>query len=322
MSDHFHALKPNHQIEDYEIRNVLGAGGFGLTYLGHDINLDKPVAIKEYLPADLAVRDENNSVLPKSSSSKDDFTWGLERFLDEARLLAKFNHKNIVSVHRFFEAHGTAYIVMEFIDGLTLSDLLKQEKKLSYDKLKSIIDPIMSGLDVVHKGDFLHRDIKPGNIIIRKDGKPVLIDFGAARQAVGARSRSVTAIVTPGYAPIEQYDTSGNQGPWTDIYALGAICYRAITGNRPSDATGRIKRDPLVALMNSHIPKKLGYPDHVLQAIDKALAVDEEDRPQSISQWRSMLAGDMPIEASMPAPVDEMAKTCLLYTSPSPRDRG
>jgi len=318
MSDHFHALKNGYKVEGYEIQEVLGFGGFGLTYLAHDINLDKLVAVKEYLPADLSVRDQNNSVIPKSSGNNIDFTWGLERFLDEARLLAKFDHKNIVSVLRFFEAHGTAYIVMEYVDGETLSALMKREGILPYNKLKSIVDHILSGLEVVHEGDFLHRDIKPGNIIIRDNGTPVLIDFGAARQAVGMKSRSVRAIVTLGYSPIEQYSTRGNQGAWTDIYALGAICYRAITGKTPDDATARVRRDPLIPLVDCNIPKKLGYPDHVLKAVDMALNVDEEDRPRSIDDWRAMLEGRVeptPVVAPASPSIDDMAKTRLLPKS-------
>ena len=196
-SDLFQALDKNTEVDGYRINKVIGSGGFGITYLGQDIGLDKAVAIKEYLPRDFAVRVDNISVRAASTSDKDDFAWGLERFLDEARLLAKFDHKNIVSVYRFFEAHGTAYIVMEYIDGETVSSLLKREKTLSYDDLRSILNPLLAGLEVVHKGDFLHRDIKPGNIIVHENGIPILIDFGAARQAVGVRSRSVTAIVTP-----------------------------------------------------------------------------------------------------------------------------
>ena len=310
MSDDlYQALNKGVEVDGYRIEKVIGSGGFGITYLGLDIGLDKPVAIKEYLPRDLAVRIDDQSVRAASSSDKTDFTWGLERFLDEARLLAKFDHKNIVSVYRFFEAHGTAYIVMEYIDGETLSERLKRDKTLSFDQLKSIIDPILAGLDVVHKGDFLHRDIKPGNIIIRENGTPVLIDFGAARQAVGARSRSVTAIVTPGYAPIEQYSTRGKQGPWTDIYALGAIAYRAIAGETPVDATERVRRDPLVPLMEQDIPKALGYSEPFLKAVDKALSVDEEARPQSIAEWRDMLAGQVGVEGVSSNVVDETAKT-------------
>ena len=313
MAEHFHALATGQRIEDYEIRDVLGEGGFGLTYLAHDMKLEKPVAIKEYLPADLAVRKGDNSVIPKSSGSESDFTWGLQRFLDEARVLARFDHKNIVRVHRFFEAHGTAYIVMEYVDGETLSSLLQREHTLSCQRLLSILDPLLSGLEIVHKGDVLHRDIKPGNIIVRDSGVPVLIDFGAARQAVGARSRSVTAIVTPGYAPIEQYSTRGRQGPWTDIYALGAICYRAMTGETPIDAPERVRRDPLVPLSKQSIPE--GYPGFFPGAVDRALSVDEEERPGSIGEWRDMLEGRGEAGAVSAPTADELAKT-----RPLPRD--
>ncbi len=313
MADHFHALATGQRIEDYEIRYVLGEGGFGLTYLAHDMKLDKSVAIKEYLPADLAVRKGDNSVIPKSSGSESDFTWGLERFLDEARMLARFDHKNIVRVHRFFQAHGTAYIVMEYVDGETLSSLLQREQTLSCQNLLSILNPLLSGLEIVHKGDILHRDIKPGNIIIRDSVVPVLIDFGAARQAVGARSRSVTAIVTPGYAPIEQYSTRGRQGPWTDIYALGAICYRAMTGETPIDAIERVRRDPLVPLSKQPIPE--GYPGSFLSAVDRALSVDEEERPRSIGEWRDMFEGRVEAGAISAPTADERVKTRSL-----PRD--
>lgn len=229
--------------------------------------------------------------------------------MDEARTLVQFNHKNIVSVIRFIQAHGTAYIVMEFIDGETLSDVLKREKTLSYERLKATIDPILSGLEVIHKAELIHRDIKPGNIIIRKDGTPVLIDFGSARHAIGGRSRSITAIVTPGYAPIEQYSTRGKQGPWTDIYALAAICYHAITGKAPVDATDRASRDPFVPLMD-----RKPAPDHILKAIDKALLFNEEDRPQNIAAWRNLLdVGD----AFTSLPYDEMAKKHLLNFKPN-----
>ena len=312
-SDLFQALANNTEVDGYRIDKVIGSGGFGITYLGHDLGLNKSVAIKEYLPRDLAVRVDNQSVRAASSSDKDDFTWGLQRFLDEARVLARFDHKNIVRVHRFFQMHGTAYIVMEYVDGETLSSLLQREHTLSCQHLLSILDPLLSGLEIVHKGDVLHRDIKPGNIIIRDSGVPVLIDFGAARQAVGARSRSVTAIVTPGYAPIEQYSTRGRQGPWTDIYALGAICYRAMTGETPIDATERVRRDPLVPLSKQSIPE--GYPGFFPGAVDRALSVDEEERPRSIGEWRDMLEGRGEAGAVSAPTADERAKTRLL-----PRD--
>lgn len=288
MTDNLNALPAGFRLEQYEIVRLLGAGGFGLTYLGFDNKLDRPVAIKEYLPNDLAVRSENNSVLPKSTGDRGDYNWGLERFLDEARTLARFNHRNIIGVSGYHEAHGTAYIIMEYAEGDTLSDYLSRMGRLDQDQLTRLMMPILDGLEEVHNADFLHRDIKPGNIIIRDDGSPVLIDFGAARQAVGAKSRSVTSIVTPGYAPIEQYDTKGNQGPWTDIYALGAVAYKALTGKQPDDATGRIRRDPMVPAVDAG----KGQANHAfLSAVDAALEVDEEDRPQTIGAWRDMLRG-------------------------------
>ena len=247
--EHHHrlALPQGTRIQDFEFHRVLGQGGFGITYLGWNVALDIPVAIKEYLPADLATREHDLSVVPQSSQAASNFAWGLDRFLDEARILARFQHRNIVRVHHFFEAHSTAYIVMEYAEGETLSAFLTRKWRLREAELKATLYPILDGLEVVHHADFLHRDIKPGNIIIRdEDNSPVLLDFGAARQAIGARSRSVTSIITPGYAPIEQYSTQGDQGPWTDIYALGAVCYRALTGEAPADATERVIRDPVI----------------------------------------------------------------------------
>ena len=290
MSDEqqpLHALPQGHRLQEYELVRVLGFGGFGMTYLGFDHNLDKAVAIKEYLPSDIATRTADRSVAPQASEFRDDFQWGLERFLDEARTLARFDHRHIIKVHRFFEAHGTAYIVMEYAEGETLSAFLERKGTLSEDELRGILYPILDGLEVVHGADFLHRDIKPGNIVLRDvDGSPVLLDFGAARQAIGAKSRSVTSIVTPGYAPIEQYSSRDRQGPWTDIYALGGVCYRALTGRVPDNATDRTQDDPLVPieqLCEGQVSAAM------LKAIDKALSVKEADRPQSISAWHQML---------------------------------
>ncbi len=279
------SLPPGTRIEEFEFRRVLGHGGFGLTYLGWDHSLEISVAIKEYLPVDLAFRESDFSVGPRTSHARDEFNWGLDRFLAEARALARFSHPSLVRVYRFFNAHGTGYIVMEYVEGETLSDYLERVGHVDEATLRGLLTPILDGLEQVHRGDFLHRDIKPGNIIIREDSSPVLIDFGAARNAMGQKSRSVTSIVTPGYAPIEQYSTRGNQGPWTDIYGLGAVCYRALTGDAPMGATDRLRVDPLVPATEA--ARERGSPAF-LQAIDRALAVEEENRPQSISEWRRM----------------------------------
>ena len=287
MTDHLHALPQGYRIQEYELLRVLGSGGFGIAYLGYDHNLDKAVAIKEYLPNDLAVRGDNNSVLPKSTQDRADYEWGLERFLNEAQALARFDHRQIIKIHRFFRAHGTGYIVMEYAEGETLSAVLQRKGSLTEAELKQLLFPILDGLEAVHQADFLHRDIKPSNIIIRDDGSPVLIDFGSARQAVAGKSRSVTAIVTPGYAPIEQYSHKGRQGPWTDIYGLGAVCYRCLAGTQPDDATERLRKDPLVPAAKRCEGKAS---KSLLDAIDRALRVDEEHRPQTIAAWRRALS--------------------------------
>ena len=283
------ALPRGTRIRDFEFHRVLGHGGFGITYLGWNVTLDIPVAIKEYFPADLATRERNLSVVPQTAQAAPDFQWGLERFLDEARILARLQHPAIVRIHHFFEAHRTAYIAMDYVEGDSLSAYLKRKGTLSERELKGILDPLLSALEVVHGADFLHRDIKPANIILRaKDGSPVLLDFGAARQAMGAKSRSVTSIVTPGYAPIEQYSTRAAQGAWTDIYALGGVCYRALTGEVPFDATDRMRNDPLVPVAERCAG--MASPEF-LGAIDAALGVDAPERPQSIAAWREVLRG-------------------------------
>ena len=285
------ALPQGHRLHEYELLRVLGSGGFGITYLGFDHHLDKWVAIKEYLPADLATRTTDHSVAPQASK-RGDFQWGLERFLDEARTLARFDHRHIIKVYRRFEAHGTAYIVMEYAEGETLSELLKRKGTLTEAELKGILDPILDGLEVVHRDGILHRGIKPRNIMIRaEDDSPVLIGFGAARQAIGARSRQLAVVVTPGYAPIEQYAEQGDQGPWTDIYALGAVCYQALTGQVPTAATDRVLNDRLIPVSQQCAGQARGA---FLSAIDRALSVDGKDRPPSVDAWREMLDPDPP----------------------------
>ena len=292
MSEKQHrlALPQGTRIRDFEFHRVLGYGGFGITYLGWNVTLDIPVAIKEYLPADLATRESDLSVVPQTSQAAADFQWGLERFLEEARTLARFQHPHIVRVHQYFEAHGTAYIVMDYVEGEDLSAYLTRKGTLSEAELKAILYPLLDALEVIHGADFLHRDIKPGNIVLRDaDGSPVLLDFGSARQAIGAKSRPVTSILTPGYAPIEQYSSQGRQGPWTDIYALGGVCYRALTGQMPDDATNRVRNDPLIPVAKRCAGQANGA---FLSAIDHALEVDEGERPQSVGAWREVLEAE------------------------------
>lgn len=301
MTEYLQALPSGFRFDEYEIERVLGTGGFGITYLGLDHNLGHRVAIKEYLPSDLAVRvnvatssgDGTMSsagptrVLPKSPKEKETFEWGLERFLEEARTLALFSHPNLIRVLRFFPAHGTACIVMEYAEGESLGKRLQGGAKLTEAELRQILFPVLDGLEVVHDAGYLHRDIKPGNIIIRPDGSPVLLDFGAARQAIGTKTQTLTSILSPGYAPIEQYGADNlKQGPWTDLYAFGALCYRAITGAFPAAATDRVYDDPMAGWTES----VKDYDPDLLAAIDAALRFKGSERPQSIDEWRSMLA--------------------------------
>jgi len=286
------ALKVGAQLDVYKIEKILGQGGFGITYLAEDVNLEKKVAIKEYLPVGLAVREGGATVQPESTEAEADFRWGLDQFLGEAKTLAKFQHPNIVQVHRFFEAHGTAYIVMNFVQGQSLHDRMQRRNKINEEELKKFLFPILDGLESVHQAGFLHRDIKPGNIFIADDGEPMLLDFGAARSALLDKSRGLTAIVTRGYAPIEQYSKRGHQGPWTDIYALAGVLYEIVTGNDPVEATDRVIEDPQVPAFEAGVGR---LSDTLLLAIDHALAVHPEQRPRSVADWRAELRGDAEI---------------------------
>jgi len=293
--EHVHALAKGTRLNQYEVLNILGAGGFGITYMARDTSLDTMVAIKEYMPGDLAVRQDGSQVTAKSSLSKGDFDWGMDRFLSEARTLARFRHPNIVRVNQIFQANNTAYLVMEYAKGHSLDDVLQKSGPLSEEQTKEILSPILDGLKRVHEQGFLHRDIKPGNIIIRDEGGAVLIDFGAARQAIETKSRALTSIVTEGYAPLEQYDGMGNQGPWTDIYALGAVAYKCLTGNKPPSATSRVRSDPMVPLA---IATKGKVSAIFAAAIESALNVYENLRPQSIGDFAAMIAGTMPVPSA------------------------
>ena len=297
-SHHQYAMPPGNSVGNYRIVKVLGDGGFGITYLAKNIELGKSVAIKEYLPNEFAVRD-GSTVMPKSSASRIDFKWGLDRFIEEGRILTKFKHRNIVRAHDLFKENGTAYLVMEYEDGLPLDVLLAQKGKLTQGQLLKVVLPIAEGLRHVHAAGFLHRDIKPANIFIRRsDESPVLLDFGAARQSLGDKTKTV--IASSGYSPPEQYVSKGDQGAWTDIYALSSLCYRAIVGKAPLDALNRqrdvVRRreDPLHKLAEIGVD---GYSKSVLMAVDWGMLLIESQRPQSIDTWVAMLKKNSPIDA-------------------------
>ena len=289
------ALPQGYALHEYRVEQTLGIGGFGLTYLATDSNLNLKVAIKEYLPGDLAQRGEDQSVQPKSESNSESFKWGLSRFLDESRTLASFRHPNIVRVLRFFEANSTAYMVMEFVAGQPLGEWIRSRRPLEESSVLSIAGPLLDGLEVIHRTGYLHRDIKPGNVFIREDGSPVLLDFGSARTASSGTER--TAIVTPGYAPIEQYHSQGRQGPWSDLYAFGGVLYWMIIGKRPVEAVARVRQDMLPPAVQ--VADRSRYSIDLLTAVDWALVSHEEQRPQSVAEFRSALSG---IAARDPTP--------------------
>ncbi len=286
-------LSQGHEILWYTIDRVLGQGGFGITYLAHDRNLDRSVAIKEYLPTIFAYRREDFSVKPINSDHRDNFVWGLNSFLKEAQTLARFSHPNIVRVNSVFEANNTAYMVMEYEHGQNLTDLYKNnDKRRDQSFIEQIFFPIFDGLKEIHKFDFIHRDIKPGNIYIRDDQTPVLIDFGSARQTSQQQISEMTSLVSKGYTPLEQYSISyGEQGPWTDIYALAATMHEGIVGSKPDESLSRsaclLRGNPdLVAhLSNRDYP---GFSQQFLDSVHAGLRLEPEARPQSIEDWADM----------------------------------
>jgi serine/threonine protein kinase len=287
QATHQNALTIGSMLMEYRLESVLGAGGFGITYLAFDTNLEKKVAIKEYLPSSVAVRN-GTTVLPTSPGHEQDYRWGLDRFIQESRTLARFSHPHIVRVNRFFEANGTGYMVMDYEDGEPLKSYLQRNPFPAEAALKALMAPLLDGLEKVHAADFLHRDIKPDNIFVRKHGGAVLIDFGSSRQTVGGSVQALTTIVSPGYAPFEQYTTSAEQGPWSDIYSLAGVFYFAVTGQSPPDAITRMKSDALAQGLGA---ARLRYSTPLVDAIGWGLALEEANRPRTIGQWRDALFG-------------------------------
>lgn len=302
----FVALPVGTLIGRYEVLSVLGQGGFGITYRARDVQLDREVAIKEYLPTALAVRQNGVTVMPRSTKAAEDFTWGRDRFVAEGRVMATLHRApGIVRVYDFLEINGTAYIVMEMLHGDTLEGHIKKNGRLEASAIDRILWPLLDGLEQVHDAGFLHRDIKPANILLDAAGNPTLIDFGASRAAMVGRTVAMTAIFTPGYAAPEQF-TSAKQGPWTDIYGVSATLYHAITGRSPPSAFDRMLDDAYEPVATAAPP---GFASGLLAGIDAGLVVRATDRPQSIAGWRRIL--------SMTAAPDD-ALTVAVRSRPEP----
>jgi len=289
MSDsHGHALRAGARVHSFEIQAILGIGGFGITYRAYDHTLNRIVAIKEYLPDGLTYRLPDRLTLTYNSKSDgENYEYGLSRFLDEARTLALFRDPSIVRVVGYIEANGTAYLIMDFEQGESLAQHLRRHGTLGEDEIHNIMTPILNGLRTVHARQYLHRDIKPSNILLRQQGMPVLLDFGSARQALGEQTMALTAMVTPGYAPFEQYHTKDRQGPWSDLYGLGATVYHCMTGFPPVAATERAaalyggEPDPVDAVLAT---TRKRFSPELVDTIAWLLKPHAKDRPQSIDE--------------------------------------
>ncbi|QBQ98959.1 serine/threonine-protein kinase [Paraburkholderia pallida] len=278
------ALPFNTRIAEFEIVGLIGEGGFGIVYLAWDTLLRRHVALKEYIPAALAARVAGSAeVTVRSQRHEDTFRAGLKSFINEAQLLAQFDHHSLVKVYRFWEANGTAYMVMPYYEGVTLKETLRQLGVPPTEAwLRALLAPLIDALAVLHAAQCFHRDIAPDNIMLLKGSqRPLLLDFGAARRVIGDMTQALTVILKPGYAPVEQYAEvpSMKQGPWTDIYALAAVVYYAIEGKTPPASVGRLMGDTYAPLATTAAGR---YSDAFLRAIDHALAVRPEDRPQDV----------------------------------------
>ncbi|MBF0555262.1 MAG: protein kinase [Nitrospirae bacterium] len=282
-------LKTLLKEKQYIVGKILGKqGGFGITYLGLDIKLQAKVAIKEYFPRGSVGRDSDRKALIAFTEDDEEILkGGIGHFLKEARLLAQFSHPNIVRVRSFFEENNTAYIVMDYYDGISLDDYrIQKGGKLTEEEAKKAMLPLLNGLNEVHKKEVLHRDIKPQNIYITKKGMTILIDFGTARLSVSEKSQNITVALTEGFAPFEQYQKHGKQGPWTDIYAYGATFYNILSGVVPTDATSRKSNKTLIPISN--LVKDISPTLNKL--ITKCMAVEPSMRPQNIDAVTDLLA--------------------------------
>ncbi|HSW09039.1 serine/threonine protein kinase [Aquabacterium sp.] len=304
---HTNALPPGTRLNEFEVRRVIGVGGFGIVYLCFDHGLEREVAIKEYMPSSLASRTATLHVSLSSPNNEETFKLGLRSFVNEAKMLARFDHRSLIKVHRFWEERGTAYMVMPLLRGRTLREARRGMGVPPTEAwLRGVLDPVLGALEVLHREDVFHRDIAPDNILIGDDGVPMLLDFGAARHVIQGRSQTLTAILKPSYAPIEQYGEAANlrQGAWTDLYALGATFHFLITESPPLPATVRTLSDDAAPLATMPRP---GVSDDFLRTVDWMLAPRPADRPQSVAELREVLSGRLPVPVRTVVPASPTA---------------
>lgn len=298
------ALPPGTRLAEFEVKGVLGVGGFGIVYLAFDHALEREVAVKEYMPASMAGRTETMHVSLRSQSDAEVFALGLRSFVNEAKLLARFDHPSLIKVHRFWEGNGTAYMAMPVLRGRTLKDIRRNTHRAPDEAwLRSTLAPLLGALEQLHNEGVYHRDIAPDNIHLEAEGRPVLLDFGAARRVITGKTQTLTAILKPAYAPIEQYGETGTikQGPWTDLYALGATLHFMLLGHPPAPATARAIAGEATALAAQPVP---GVSAAMLGLIEWMLAPRPADRPQNVAELRAVLEARAPLRyrPAVPAP--------------------
>ncbi|MEP6873264.1 MAG: serine/threonine-protein kinase [Burkholderiales bacterium] len=298
--DETNTLPVGFTLAEFRIERVIGEGGFGIVYLALDTQLGRHVAIKEYMPASLASRKSDLSVTVTSPRHRETFDLGLRSFVKEAITLARFDHPALLKVFRFWEERGTAYMVMPYLEGQTLKQALRTRAEPPSEAwLRAMLDPVLDGLEHLHAHNILHRDIAPDNIQILPSGVPLLLDFGAARQVIGDATQALTVILKPGFAPIEQYSDSATlrQGAWTDIYALAAVCYYAISGKPPQASVARVMHDEMPSAASIGAQR---YSPAFLGFIDACLRVRPQDRPQTVADARRLMTP--PAAPAPPAP--------------------
>ncbi|MGK9172940.1 protein kinase [Yokenella regensburgei] len=287
------ALPPGYRFNEFEIKEVIGGGGFGIVYRAWDHQLERTIAIKEFMPSSLAVRNDDMTLVLRSDRFSKAFSAGLNSFIQEARLLARFNHPNLLHVLRFWVQNDTAYMGTVFYSGTTLSRLREKSPHVVDEAwIRRMLPMLLGAIKTIHDEGYLHRDISLDNIQIQDNGLPVLLDFGSARRSIGSVSDETETMLRPGFAPIEQYtdDNESEQGPWTDIYALGAVLHTLIVGSPPPVSVVRSIQDGYQPLISRHLP---GYSAPLLIAVDKALSLKMEDRPQTIDEFAALI--EMPV---------------------------
>ncbi len=321
------ALPRGYRLDEYVVESVLGTGGFGITYKAQDRKLGTWVAIKEYFPQDFAGRNEAMAIVPLPGQPGEHYEWGRQQFLKEVRALARFRHHNIVRVLRFLELNGTAYMIMDYESGQGLHDYIEKHGQPDERMLMQVFVPMLNGLQAVHQAGLLHLDIKPANIFLRTDRSPMLIDFGSVKNMARPSDGEGQVVLTPAYAAIEQYPGHGKQGPWTDIYSIGASLYRCVSGGDPVDAYIRAQMlrdglpDPLTPAAQL---ERSGYSVYLRECIDWAMQIDAMKRPKDAAAFQEALmgkgiAGRKPASAKRPpeprAPVQSTPKANDTATS-------